>query len=351
MTQLAAVYGVLPDHRYPQHQLTDLVAEVCRLDARERRFLDRVHQGAGVQTRHLTLPIEWYRTLRDFGTANDAFLTGAVELGSRAIEGVLAQAGLAPDDVDAIVAVTSTGLAIPSIDARIAGRVGLRPDVKRSPLIGLGCAAGAVGLSRLFDYLRAWPDQVAVLVAVELCSLTVQYDDRSPANLVASGLFGDGAGAVVAVGPERAGFTGPTVRATRSRLYPETLRTMGFDIGGSGLRVVLGTEVPTLAQTHLRAGVVEFLATHDLTIRDIATWVSHPGGPKVLEAIESSLELPEGALGASWNSLRQIGNISSASVLHILRDTLADRPPEPGTPGMLLAMGPGFSSELVLLQW
>jgi len=350
MTQLAAVHGVLPEHRYAQPELTAMVAEACGLDGAQRRFLERVHQGAGVQTRHLALPLEDYRTLRDFGAANDAFLTGAVDLGSRAILAALAESGLTVHDVDAIFAVTSTGLAIPSLDARIAGHIGLRPDVKRTPIVGLGCAAGAVGISRLHDYVRAWPDQVAVLVTVELCSLTVQYDDRSPTNLVASGLFGDGAAAVVAVGPQRRAH-GPTVLATRSVLYPDTLRTMGFDIGASGLKVVLGTEVPTLAEKHLRAGVDDFLGEHDLTRKDITTWVSHPGGPKVLEAIESGLELPEGALGASWNSLRRIGNVSSASVLHILRDTLVDRPPEPGTPGMLLAMGPGFSAELVLLQW
>ncbi|GAA3382894.1 type III polyketide synthase [Cryptosporangium minutisporangium] len=352
MTQLAAVLGVLPDHRYPQPELTDLVAEACGLDAGQRRFLERVHGGAGVQTRHLVLPIEQYRTLRDFGAANDAFLTGAVDLGSRAILGALAQAGLTVEDVDVILAVTSTGLAIPSLDARIAEHIGLRPDVKRTPVVGLGCAAGAVGISRLHDYLRGWPDQVAVLVTMELCSLTVQYDDRSPTNLVASGLFGDGAAAVVAVGSERATATsGPQVIATRSILYPGTLRTMGFDVGPGGLKVVLGTEVPALAEKHLRVGVDDFLAAHGLTRKDITTWVSHPGGPKVLEAIESGLELPEGALGASWSSLRRIGNISSASVLHILQDTLADRPPERGTPGMLIAMGPGFSAELVLLQW
>ncbi|MFI5954059.1 type III polyketide synthase [Cryptosporangium sp. NPDC051539] len=353
MTQLAAVHGVLPDHRYPQAELTDLFAEVCRLDDTQRRFLERVHAGAGVQTRHLVLPIDEYRTLKTFDAANDAFLTGAVDLGCRAIDAALTDAGLAADDVDAIIAVTTTGLAIPSLDAHIAGRLGLREDVKRTPIVGLGCAAGAVGISRLHDYVRAWPDQVAVLVVIELCSLTVQYDDRSATNLVASGLFGDGAAAVVATGAGRADGSGrgPTVKATRSALYPGTLRTMGFDVGASGLKVVLGTEVPELAERHLRRNVDTFLAEHGLSRRDITTWVSHPGGPKVLEAIESGLELPEGALGASWNSLRRIGNVSSASVLHILEDTLRDRTPQRGTPGMLLAMGPGFSSELVLLQW
>ena len=254
MTQLAAVHGVLPDYRYPQAELTDAVAEACGLDGNQRRFLERVHQSAGVRTRHLAVPLEQYRTLRDFGAANDAFLTGAIDLGSRAVLAALADAGLTVHDVDAILAVTSTGFAIPSLDAHLAARLGLRPDVKRTPIVGLGCAAGAVGLSRLHDYVRAWPDQVAVLVTVELCSLTVQYGDRSPTNLVASGLFGDGAAAVVAVGAERAPRA-PTVIATRSALYPGTLRTMGFDIGAGGLKVVLGTEVPTLAEKHLRTGV------------------------------------------------------------------------------------------------
>ena len=260
---------------------------------------------------------------------------------------------MTPSDVDLVVGATVTGLAVPTLEARIAAQVGLRPDVKRMPLVGLGCVAGAAGIARVHDYLLGHPDDVAVLVAVELCSLTVQRDDVSMPNLVASGLFGDGAAAVVMAGTNRR--TGPvdlpvSVLATRSRLYPDSERTMGFDVTARGLRIVLDAEVPTMVERYLRGDVDEFLADAGLSRADIGFWVCHPGGPKVIEALESALEVPREAVRLTWESLARVGNLSSASVLHVLEDTLRERPPEPGAYGVLLAMGPGFCSELVLLQ-
>jgi alkylresorcinol/alkylpyrone synthase len=218
--------------------------------------------------------------------------------------------------------------------------------------MGLGCVAGAAGVARLHDQLRGWPNQVGVLVSVELCSLTIQRGDASAANMVATGLFGDGAAAVVLVGSERAaGRPGPRVVDTRSHLYPGTERAMGWDVGSTGLKVVLGVEVPELVEKHLGDDVRGLLADHGLTIEDVDVWVSHPGGPKVIEAIESQLGLFDGQLDLTWQSLERVGNLSSASVLHVLRDTLAVRNPAPGAWGMLMAMGPGFCSELVLLRW
>jgi alkylresorcinol/alkylpyrone synthase len=199
------------------------------------------------------------------------------------------------------------------------------------------------------DYLLGHPDHTAVLVAVELCSLTLQRDDTSVPNLVASGLFGDGASAVVAVGDARHGGT-VQVLDSRSRLYPDSERTMGFDVAGSGLRIVLDAEVPNLVERFIRGDVDAFLADHDLTRDDIGWWVCHPGGPKVIEALEAALEVPREALQLTWDSLARVGNLSSVSVLHVLEDTLDQRPPEPGSHGVLLAMGPGFCSEIVLLR-
>jgi alkylresorcinol/alkylpyrone synthase len=217
------------------------------------------------------------------------------------------------------------------------------------PLVGLGCVAGAAGIARVHDYLLGHPDHTAVLVAVELCSLTLQRDDTSVPNLVASGLFGDGASAVVAVGDARHG--GPVrVLDSRSRLYPDSERTMGFDVAGSGLRIVLDAEVPSLVERFIRDDVDAFLADHDLSRGDIGWWVCHPGGPKVIEALQEALEVPREAVQLTWESLARVGNLSSVSVLHVLEDTLAQRPPEPGSHGVLLAMGPGFCSELVLLR-
>jgi alkylresorcinol/alkylpyrone synthase len=253
--------------------------------------------------------------------------------------------------VDLVACATVTGLAVPSLEARIAGVLGLRPDVKRLPLVGLGCVAGAAGLARVHDYLVGHPDDVAVLVSVELCSLTLQRDDVSVPNLVASGLFGDGAAAVVATGTNRVTEPAPvTVLGSRSHLYPDSERTMGWDVTSGGLRIVLDAEVPTLVRRYLREDVDGFLADAGLSRGDVEWWVCHPGGPKVLEAIEDSLDLPRSAVEITWSSLAEVGNLSSASVLHAFEGTLRDRPPRPGSYGMLMAMGPGFCSELVLLR-
>ena len=347
-TRILSVHGVLPPYRYDQTEITDVFAGVVARGAVNERILRSLHANAGVSQRHLVLGLEQYGELKSFDEANDLFLEHAVTLGAKALEDALAQAGLAASDVDLIISATVTGLAVPSLDSRIAAVVGLRPDVKRIPIFGLGCVAGAAGVARLNDYLVGHPDDIAVLVAVELCSLTVQRDDVSMPNLVASGLFGDGAAAVVAGGANRTGKV--EVLDSRSRLYPDSERTMGFDIGGSGLRIVLDAQVPVIVGRYIGEDVDTFLADHSLTRDDIGWWVCHPGGPKVIEALRDALGLTDHDLAVTRESLAQIGNLSSASVLHVLADTLRERPPRPGAYGLLMAMGPGFCSELVLLR-
>jgi alkylresorcinol/alkylpyrone synthase len=246
--------------------------------------------------------------------------------------------------------VTVTGLATPSIDARLVNRMGLRADVKRVPIFGLGCVAGAAGVARAADAVRAFPGQIAALLAVELCSLTLQREDLSVANIIASGLFGDGAAAVLVGGGERAA-QGPRIVATRSVFYPETERVMGWDIVDSGFKVVLSPEVPQLVRARVQGDVDSFLASQGLSRRDVHHWICHSGGPRVLEAFEEALELPRAALQRTWDSLHEVGNLSSASVLFVLRDLLESREAKPGDFGLLIAMGPGFCSELVLLRW
>lgn len=349
---MAAVHGVLPEHRYPQERLTELFADLCLPSSDSHNLARRLHGSARVATRHLALPIEQYAELDGFTAANEAFLPVAVDLGGKAVLGALADAGLGPGDVDLIVSTTVTGIAVPSLEARIAARIGLRPDVKRIPMLGLGCLAGAAGISRLHDFLLGSPSSVAVLVSVELCSLTVQRSDPSAANIVASGLFGDGAAAVVSVGSQHPlAASGPRVIDTLSHLYPDTERAMGWDVGSTGLKIVLGAEVPELVEKYLADDVDQLLSSHGLATSDISRWICHPGGPKVIEAIQSVLGVSEDDLAMTWRSLNTIGNLSSASVLHVFKDTLAQRPSRPGDWGVLMAMGPGFCSELVLLRW
>lgn len=352
--RIASVGRALPSNVHTQAEVLDKLSSFWGDDKRMLERLALLHANTGVTTRHFALPLEAYLDLQTFGDSNRAWLTQAMELGEAAVRDALERAHLVAGDIDAFFATTITGVTCPSIDARLMNKLPFRTDVKRVPIFGLGCVAGAAGIARAADYLRAFPDQAVLLLSVELCSLTFQKNDRSMAHMVATGLFGDGAAAVVMVGDERAkrlGLTGPRVEATRSVFYPGTEDIMGWDISEQGFRVLLSPRVPELARERLAVDVRLFLADHGLAPRDVARWVAHPGGPKVLQALEQALELDSKALAVSWKVLAAAGNISSASVLLILRETLDLPPPEPGSPGLLFAMGPAFGSEVVLLRW
>ncbi|MGW0363791.1 type III polyketide synthase [Streptomyces sp. NPDC002990] len=353
MTRVLAVSSVLAPHRHQQSEITAALSRFLPPGS-DPALLRRVHASVHVDTRHLALPLARYGPSNDFGATNALFVETALELGAAATELALADAGLTAREIDFVMSTTVTGLATPSLEARLATRAGLRPDVKRMPLFGLGCAAGAAGVGHLHDYLTGRPGHAALLLSTELCSLTLQSTDTSMANLVAGALFGDGAGALLAVGsghPLHTAGAGPTVVASRSRLYPGTEHLLGWDIGHWGFRMVLDREVPELVRLHVVEEVETFLAAHDLKPANVDAWICHPGGPKILDVLEEALGLPEAAFAASRRSLAAVGNLSSASVLHILNGIQTAGPPPPGAVGLMIAFGPGFASELVLLRW
>jgi alkylresorcinol/alkylpyrone synthase len=352
--RIAAVGSAFPPHFYSQDEI---LAALRQHWAKRHHNLDRLEtmfRNVLVGGRHLALPIDEYDGLETWGQANDAWIRVAEETGGRALLDALARAGLSKDDLDVLIFVSVTGIATPSIDARLINRLGLRPDLKRIPIFGLGCVAGAAGIARAADLVRGDPRMVVALLSVELCSLTFQSRDLSVPNLVASGLFGDGAACAIVAGREApeapASSKGPEIVASRSIFYPNSERVMGWDISGQGFQIVLSANVPDVVRQHLPGDIDSFLGEHGLTRADIGWWVSHPGGPKVLEAMEEALELPPQALELSWKTLRELGNLSSTSVLLVLREQLETRPPAPGSYGLLLALGPGFCSELVLLR-
>ena len=347
--KIASVASAFPKHYYSQDVLTAELKKFWKGKLGNPKLLDRVHSHACVDGRHLALPAEAYEHMTTFGQANNAWIECAQELGETAICRALAGAGLDRSDLHALFTVSVTGIASPSLDARLVNRMGLNSNIKRVPIFGLGCVAGAAGIARAADYVRAFPDQTACLLSVELCSLTLLKEDVSTANLISSGLFGDGAAAVIVTGAQREAH-GPQILATRSVFYPGTEGVMGWDISEKGFQIVLSPDVPLMAES-LGKDVDAFLGDAGLERRDIGAWVLHPGGPKVLEATARGLGLSRSALETSWESLRKVGNLSSASVLLVLEQFMTNKRPAPGTYGLLAAMGPGFCSELVLLRW
>jgi alkylresorcinol/alkylpyrone synthase len=348
--KIASAASAFPGQYYSQKILLEKLQEYWGDRLRNPQLLARLHRNVAVEGRYLALPTEKYYDIATWGQANDAWITVARELGEQALCRALHHADLEPGQLGALFFVSVTGIASPSIDALLINRMGLPANIRRIPIFGLGCVAGAAGIARAADYVRAYPAQTAALVSVELCSLTLQRDDLSVANLISSGLFADGAAAAIVTGDE-VNATGPVIRATRSVFYPDTEEMMGWKVTEKGFRIVLSPEVPTLIREHLGRDVDAFLADYGYQRSDIKSWVLHTGGPKVLEATADALGLKNGQLDPSWDCLKKVGNLSSASVLVVLEDVMRNRRPEPGTLGLLAAMGPGFCSELLLLEW
>jgi len=348
--KIASAASAFPKHYYSQKFLMEKIQEYWGDQLKNPQMLARLHRNVSVEGRHLVMPPEEYYEVTTWGQANDIWIRCAQELGEQALCRALQSAGIEKSELSALFFTSVTGISSPSIDALLINRMGLPTNIRRVPIFGLGCVAGAAGISRAADYVRAYPSQAAALVSVELCSLTIQRDDLSVANLISSGLFADGSAAVIVTGSDRES-SGPEILATGSVFYPDTEQMMGWKVTEKGFRITLSPEVPVLIREHLGGDVDAFLAQHGHKRSDIGSWVLHTGGPKVLEATAAALDLHDGQLDASWDCLKKVGNLSSASVLCVLEDVIKNRRPEPGTLGILAAMGPGFCSELVLLRW
>jgi alkylresorcinol/alkylpyrone synthase len=349
--RIAGVASAFPKYYYPQEILVGALKDYWKDRLVQPGILDRLDESMKVDGRFTARPLDYYHhEMNTWGKANNTWIEVGLELGEKALCHALVSAGVEPRDLGAIFVTSVTGIAAPSIDARLVNRMGLSTNIKRIPIFGLGCVAGAAGVSRAADYVKAYPDQAAAILSIELCSLTLQRDDISMAHLISAMLFGDGAAAAVVVGDE-VDSNGPEILATKSVFYPNTERVMGWDISEKGFHIVLSPEVPDTVIRNLGRDVDEFLGEQGYRKSDIKSWIMHTGGPKVLEATATALDITAKDLEPSWECLRKVGNISSTSVLLVLEDVYRHRRPGSGELSILAAMGPGFCSELLLLRW
>jgi alkylresorcinol/alkylpyrone synthase len=324
------------------------IGGVFSLDGPRLDAIREVIDNSAIDQRYCVFPPEYAIEPRPLAQINAEYQDKAVELGLQVTEQALAQANMAPADVDLLVTVSCTGVMIPSLDAHLATIMPFRPDVRRLPITELGCAAGAAGLARTWEYVSAFPDRTALLVAVEIPTLTFQRKDMSQANLISAVLFGDGAAGVVVTGREA---PGPRILASECFLFPNSLTAMGFDLRDTGFHIVLSKDVPELIRERVKDLAEGFLARQGLRREDISAFLLHPGGQKLLSFMQEELGLSRADTEISWDILRRYGNLSSASVLFILNEWLVQREMPSGSYGLLMAFGPGFTAEMLLIQW
>lgn len=351
---LLAIERYVPPHRHPQAVVAARVREwLAENGGAEAARLLRVYDRAGVVARSSVVPLEDVFFPKDFESQNDLYRelarAAAVDVSRRALEA----AGITPAGVGAVVSVSCTGFMIPALDAYVADALGLGPRLMRLPLTESGCAGGVVGLARAADWLRANPTQAALVVAVELSSLTFQRWDRSSTNVVSTAIFGDGGAAVVLVGPEHPRAAGPArlrLRDAESIFFPGTTHMMGFRLRNQGLQIVLDRGLAAFVRREVAPAVDAFLAARRLKRGDIAHWVLHPGGRRVIEVMCERLGLTAADMAATQAVLAEHGNMSSVTVLFVLDELLRTTRPAPGSLSLLGAFGPGFGAELALIE-
>lgn len=332
---------------YPPHVLNqeDVAKGAGRLFARVEKGFDRfapVYMNAAIETRHSSVPLDWYLEPHGFGERNKTYVETALTVLQDATEKALAEAALTPADIDAIVCVSSSGIATPSLDAQLMERMPFRADVERTPLFGLGCAGGVLGLARGASFAKANAGARVLVLVVELCGLTFRNKDSSKSNLIATALFGDGgAAAIVSCRGE-----GPILGPWGEHKFPNSLPVMGWDVADDGLKVVFSQDIPTLVRTQMRDVTAKFLKRHDLTLDDLDGYICHPGGAKVIDELEASFGLQPGALTHVRDTLRDHGNMSAATVMFVLRSVLDE-----GLKGkqLMTSLGPGFTAAFMAI--
>lgn len=349
--RLMALSTAVPPHALDQADVARLGEHLFGGTFADYERLAPVYGNAAIETRWSCVPLDWYAEPHGFAEKNALYVENALALSERAARDAFDAAGLGPDDVDAVVAVSTTGVATPSLDALLTERLPLRRDVERLPVFGLGCAGGVVGLARAGQIALTRPGAVVLLVVVELCGLTFRAGDRSKSNLIATALFGDGAAAALLTCD---GGTGPDLAAWGEHTWPASLDVMGWRVKDDGLGVLFSRDIPAIVRRDYRAALDRFLAANGLALGDIDAFSLHPGGAKVIDALEDALGLQRGGLAEARDVLRRYGNMSAATVLFVLERILGLRRAAPdGVPGrrvLLSSLGPGFTAGFAVLE-
>jgi alkylresorcinol/alkylpyrone synthase len=349
---VAATSTALPGNVVEMAQVKAYLDIVFPLSESRRATMLEVIENTKIDRRYTIFPAAYTVQPRSLEQTSREYLEHSVLLGRRAAADCLTNAGLKATDIDLLITVSCTGIMIPSLDAHLINDLGFRNDVRRLPITELGCAAGAAALGRAWDFLRGVETGNVLIVAVELPSLTFQRQNISPANMVSSALFGDGAAAtIVTRGAAPAAGNGPRILGSQSHLFPNTIDAMGFELKEGGLHIVLSKDVPQLIRDVIRELVDKFLGTFRMKQSDLSAFVLHPGGQKLLQFMEEELGLDRSMTQYSWDTLRDYGNLSSASVLFVLQEWLTKGNVAPGERGLLAAFGPGFSAEMLMLEW
>ncbi|MGD7044563.1 type III polyketide synthase [Jeotgalibacillus proteolyticus] len=359
MPRILSVSSYQPPYKIEQEETAKLTKKLFQDEFKEIERLLKVFQNGEIKTRHFCVPLDWFEKPHSFEERNQLYIELATKYGVEAIQACLKnnrylEEEVSTEDIDAIIFVSSSGISTPSLDARIMNQLSFSENMKRIPIWGLGCAGGASGVSRAYDYCLAHPSAKVLLLCVELCSLTFQHDDRSKSNLIGASLFADGAACALVCGDKVEINTKkavPSIKATASQWMPDSEDVMGWEVKNNGLHVVFSKDIPAIISSWLGPFVEDFLVQHNMAPEDIKHFVAHPGGKKVLKAYEKTLRYSEEKIHHSREVLTHNGNMSSPTVLYVLERFMELEDCRPGDAGLLTALGPGFSGELVLLKW